>query len=269
MPQLSCKTSTSVDRVFAILEFMDSSQRRWTISEISRRLELPKSSTHILMLTLERLGYIARDPGSRKFSLSFKLSSLGHSVLKDMLLPKVATPFMRSMAQSVRLTVNLAILEQGQAIYVQKVDGPGFVRFDIYVGKRTNLHCTAVGKVLLAHSSSQVQRAYLSRTTFIRHTKRTIASSPELMRELSNIVDRGWAMDDQEEELDVRCLAVPVFGQDGGVIASLGISGTVGQIADDTIENLVSQMKEVAHHIQAATDPNGPVPDMDQKLSAN
>jgi len=160
----------------------------------------------------------------------------------------------------------LAILEQEQAIYVQKVDGPGFVHFDIYVGKRTNLHCTAVGKVLLAHSSSQLQRAYLSRTTFIRHTKRTIASSPELIRELANIVRRGWALDDQEEELNVRCLAVPVHGQDGSVTASLGISGTVGQIADERIEILVSQMKEVAQRIQVAVHQNGRVPDMDQEL---
>jgi IclR family KDG regulon transcriptional repressor len=261
MPQLSSQTSASVNRVFSILELMDSTQRNWSTSEISRRLDLPKSTTHILMVTLARLGYVTRDPVSRKFSLSFKLSSLGHSVIKDMLLPKVATPFMRSLAQLVRLTVNLAILEKRQAIYVQKVDGPGLIRFDIYPGKRTNLHCTAVGKVLLAYSSPQLQRAYLSGTTFIRHTKRTISSSPELVRELAKIVRQGWAMDDEEEELDVRCLAVPVYGQDGSVIASLGISGTVGQIGDETIEILVSQLKEVSHRIQAATHTNGHVPD--------
>jgi IclR family KDG regulon transcriptional repressor len=255
MPQLSSHTSTSVNRVFAILEFMDSSPRRWNISEISRRLDLPKSTTHILMLTLERLGYISRDAGSRTFSLSFRLSSLGHSVLKDMPLPRLAIPLMRSLAQSVRLTVTLAIIEKGQAIYVQKIDGPGFVRFDIYIGKRTNLHCTAVGKVLLAHSCPQMQRAYLSRTTFIRHTKRTIVSSPELTRELANIMRRGWAMDDQEEELDVRCLAVPVYGQDGAVIASLGVSGTVGQIADEVIDDIISQMKDVASRLQIAIHP--------------
>lgn len=252
MPPRSSPNSTAVERAFAILEFLDSTQRKWNISEISRRLKLPKSTTHILILTLEHLGYIQRDPASRSFSLCLKLSGLGRSVLKNMPLPTIALPFMKTLAQSLRLTTHLAMLDKGQAIYVQKVDGPGFIRFDTYIGKRTNLHCTAVGKVLLAHSPAKMQEEYLNKTTFIRHTKRTIISSSQLKKELLNIRRQGWAMDDQEEELDVRCLAMPVYGEDNSVVAALGVSGTVGQVPEEIIPKLINELQVCAARIHTA-----------------
>lgn len=148
----------AVECAFKILEFLDGTQHAWKISEVSRGLGMPKSTTHILMLTLERVGYIERDPATRTFSLSLKLSALGDTVLKTMPLAVIAVPATRTLAQSLGLTVHLAMQEKEQAVYVQKVDGPGFLRFDTYVGKRTNLHCTAIGKVLLAHNSPEAQR---------------------------------------------------------------------------------------------------------------
>jgi IclR family transcriptional regulator, KDG regulon repressor len=245
-------SSTAVERAFRILEFLDSTQRAWNISELSRRLELPKSTTHILMRTLARLGYVTHEANSRSFTLALKLSGLGRSVLKNMSLPAIALPFMRSLAQSLRLTVHLAMLEKGQAVYIQKVDGPGLIRFDTYVGKRTNLHCTAVGKLLLAHSADEIKREYLRRATFIRHTQKTIASTSELKTELACIAQRGWAMDDEEEELEVRCLAVPVHDTDDMIVAAIGVAGTVGQVSDDGISSIISQMKNTAALIQTA-----------------
>jgi DNA-binding IclR family transcriptional regulator len=243
--------SPSVERAFKILEFLDSSRRSWKISEISRRLEMPKSTTHILVRTLAGMDYLKYDPATRSFSLGLKLSGLGRSVLKDMPMPARALPFMRSLADSLHMTIHLALLERDQAVYIQKVDGPGFIRFDTYVGKRTNLHCTAVGKVLLAHSSGEMQNKYLKRTTFIRHTRQTITSAPALKKELAKVAQQGWAIDDEEEELEVRCFAVPLYDRAGQTVAAaLGATGTVGQASPQSFAKIVQKMQAVAAQIQ-------------------
>jgi DNA-binding IclR family transcriptional regulator len=202
------------------------------------------------MVTLERLGYIERDPATRTFSLSLKLSALGDTVLKTTPLATVAVPAMKSLAQSLGLTVHLAMQEKEQAVYVQKVDGPGFVRFGTYIGKRTNLHCTAVGKVLLAHNSPETQRDYFNKVVFIRHTSRTIDSASPLKRELMVVYERGWAMDDEEEELGVRCVAVPIHGYNGSVAAALGVTGTVTQASEEHFEKIIHNLKDAARAIE-------------------
>jgi IclR family KDG regulon transcriptional repressor len=133
-----------------------------------------------------------------------------------------------------RCTSQLAILADDQAMYIQKVEGPGLVQFDSYVGKRTNLHCTGVGKVLLAYSADQEH--LLNRKSFARYTKKTITSPASLRRELARVRQRGYAIDDEEEELEVRCLAAPIFNPSGGCIAALAIAGTIQEISDDRIE---------------------------------
>ena len=251
MPPNGSQTSTAVERAFKILEFLDASRRGWKISEVSRRLQIPKSTTHIFMRTLVGLGYLKYDTESRTFSLALKLSSLGRHVLKDMPMPARALPFMRTLAETLHLTVHLALLERDQAVYIQKVDGPSFIRFDTYVGKRTNLHCTAVGKVLLAHSSTEMQNHYLKKTTFIRHTRQTITSALSLKKELTAVAGRGWAVDDEEEELEVRCLAVPIYDRNSeSVIAALGVAGTVGQIPTNMLPKIVAKMQQTAVQIR-------------------
>lgn len=251
MPAVEHPGSPAVERAFKILELLDSSRRSWKISEISRRLQMPKSTTHILIRTLAGMGYLKYDAATRSFSLGLKLSGLGRSVLKDMPMPARALPFMRALADSLHLTVHLALLERDQAVYIQKVDGPGFIRFDTYIGKRTNLHCTAVGKVLLAHSSAEMQKHYLKKTTFIRHTKRTITSAPALKKELAVVAQQGWAIDDEEEELEVRCFAVPVYDKNGEMLAAaLGATGTVGQVAAQSFPRIIDAMRTTAAQIQ-------------------
>jgi DNA-binding IclR family transcriptional regulator len=140
-------------------------------------------------------------------------------------------------------------MEQGQAVYVQKVDGPGFIRFDTRVGKRTNLHCTSVGKILLAYGPAMYRKEFFANPTFARYTRKTIATAQELKAELEKVRQRGWALDDQEEELEVRCAAVPVFTPKGELLAALSVTGTVGQLADNTLPRTVELLQRAAARI--------------------
>ena len=238
--------STSIERALTILEFLDGARRGWNISELSRKLNIPKSSTHVIVVTLERLGYLTREPGSRDYSLGLKVYGLGCGLMKNPMLPDLARPPMLNLVEHTRLTAHLAVLEKDQAIYIQKVDGPGLIKFDTYVGKRTNLHCTAVGKVLLAYAPEPRLQKVLLKRTFARYTNKTIISPVLLRKELARVRQLGYALDDEEEELEVRCLAAPVFNRPGECMAALGITGTAGQIRDDHIADLVLALKRAA-----------------------
>ncbi len=229
---------TSVERALAILEFLDGARRGWNISEISRRLEIPKSTTHVLVRTLEGLGYLKREPGSRSYTLGLKLYGLGRGIMRDLSLPTQALPAMQWLADRTGLTVHLAVLEMDQAIYIQKVEAPGLIRFDTYIGKRTNLHCTAVGKALLAYTTWQRQERFLSRGSFARHTKNSITTAAALRQELQRIRERGYAIDDEEEELQIRCVAAPVLNHVGELVAAVSVTGTVGQVTEESIGRL-------------------------------
>jgi DNA-binding IclR family transcriptional regulator len=238
--------STSVERAFAILEYLDGSRRGLNISELSRKLQIPKSTTHVIVLTLERLGYLAFDQWTRNYSLGLKVSGLGRGLMKSLSLPDTALRPMQWLVEMTRCTAQLAVMADDQAMYIQKVEGPGLIQFDSYIGKRTNLHCTGVGKILLAYAAEPKREHILNKKSFARYTHKTITSPNLLRKHLINVRQRGYALDDEEEELEVRCVAAPVFNQLGDFMAALTIAGTVGQIREENID-------ELAHHvIQAA-----------------
>ena len=241
----SCQAN-SVERALTILEFLGESPRRWNISELSRRLGIPKSTTHVLMSALERRGYITREGGQRNYTAAIRFYGSGGMPGRRLSLPDRALPHMENLVRETGLTAHLAVRDEEQALYVQKVSGPGSARFDTHVGKRTNSHCTAVGKVLLAHAHGPMLEDLLSRGHLTRHTMNTIASGNELRAELAHVRRVGFAYDDQEEELDVRCIAVPVFDAMGRFNASLGLTGTISQIYEDNTRLLIEAARRTA-----------------------
>jgi DNA-binding IclR family transcriptional regulator len=242
----------SVERAFTILEFLNSSKRGWNISEMSRKLKIPKSTTHVLVSTLDQLGYIKQYQSSRRFQLSSKMFSLGRRALEATPLPDIALPHLRWLVQESKLTTHVGILEKSQVVFVQKIDGPGIIKFDTYIGKCSQLHCTGLGKILLAFQPEETIQNVLLNYPFHRFTKRTISSSATFLAELARVRQNGYAMDDEEEELGIRCIAAPIFSS-GEVTAAVSVTGTTTQIRIEDIERLVTLAKCTAAKISAAT----------------
>ena len=150
MPATDSSPATAVERALNILENVAHRRDGLTNSEISRKLAIPKSSASCILRTLERRGYLRRDAETGHYKLGLKILSLGGDAQSNLDIADLAPPFMRSLVERVQLTAHLAVLDQGEAVYIEKVEAPGFFKVNTWVGRRMYLHSTSVGKALLA-----------------------------------------------------------------------------------------------------------------------
>lgn len=241
----------SVERAFAILELLNSSKRGWNISEISRKLQIPKSTTHILISTLDRLGYIQHYDSARRFQLSPKILEIGQNAIKSNPLPQLALSHLHWLVQETKLTTHLGIVHENRVMFVQKVDGPGMIRFDTYIGKCSEVHCTGVGKAILAFQPDDKIESLLATYTFDRFTRKTIASKSAFLAELARVKQSGYSMDDEEEEIGVRCIAAPIL-LGNTAVAAVSVTGTATQIRTEGLERMIALTKCAAGKIAAS-----------------
>jgi DNA-binding IclR family transcriptional regulator len=241
--------STAVERALSILEAIAQRDSAMTHSEISRKLEIPKSSVTYLLRALERCGYVQRDRASGAYRMGLKVLSLARGVQVGSDIKDTALPILESVVERCGLTAHLAVLDQGDAVYVEKVDSPGFIKMDTWIGKRMDLHSTGVGKALVAFSSASEVEALIKGRGLKKKTPRTIATHAGFLRELEKVRERGYAIDDEENSLGARCVAAPVFDGFGKVLAAVGLSGTTGQIDKVSVRKTAEIAKEAAREI--------------------
>jgi len=241
--------ATAVDRALAILEMASQRRDGQTNSEISRKLGIPKCSASYILRTLERRGYLQRDAESGKYRLGLKVLSLGRGALAAFDIGAVALPVLRTLVERTQLTAHLAVLDHGEAVYIEKVDAPGFIKMDTWVGRRMHVHSTSVGKVLVAHLPKEAVEEILRRHGLKKRTPKTITGPARFLAELERVREQGYAVDDEENSLDARCLAAPVFDREGNVAAAVGLSGTTTQTDHASLPRIAELVKEAARRI--------------------
>lgn len=241
--------STAVERALSILEAIAQRGSGMTHSDISRKLSIPKSSVTYLLRALELCGYVQRERATGGYMLGLKVLSLARGVEVGSDIKETALPILRRVVERCGLTAHLAVLDHGDAVYVEKVDSPGFIKMDTWVGKRMDLHSTGVGKALLAFSSANDVEALIRGRGLKRKTPRTIATHAGFLRELEKVRERGYAIDDEENSLGARCVAAPVIDSYGKVLAAVGLSGTIGQIDKASLRKTAEIAKEAAREI--------------------
>ncbi len=241
--------STAVERALAILEAVAQRTEGLTNSDISRRLGIPKSSASYILRTLERRGYLRREAESGKYRLGLKVLSLGRDVLAGLDVKEVALPVLRALVERTRLTAHLAVLDHGEAVYIEKVDAPGFIKMDTWVGRRMDVHSTSVGKALVAHLPKAEVEALVHQHGLKKRTPKTIAGLNRFVAELDKVRAQGYAVDDEENSLGARCVGAPVFGVLGTVEAAVGVSGTTTQVDASNLPKIAELVKEAARKI--------------------
>jgi DNA-binding IclR family transcriptional regulator len=243
--------SVSIERAMAILELLSASVNGKTLSQISDRLNIPRSTAHVLIVTLKRLGYVRQGSAGHLFSLGAKAQMLAGGPIACMEMANRARSHLVPLTEAIGLSSSIAVLDREQAMYIECCRGPG-LRIDVFPGKRANLHCTAVGNILLAWQRKEALESFLNDHTLTRHTGKTIRNADELRARLEQVRRQGYARDDEEQALGVRCLAVPLFGALRRVAGALGISGTLHEIQNENIAFLVACLKRTSAEIELA-----------------
>jgi DNA-binding IclR family transcriptional regulator len=257
MPDAEPSPATAVERALNILEAAAQRRDGLTNAEISRKFGIPKSSASYILRTLEKRGYLRREAETGRYRLGLKILSLGGDAQAGLDIADMALPFMRSLVERIRLTVHLAVLDQGEAVYIEKVEAPGFFKVNTWVGRRMFLHSTSVGKCLLAWLPKQEVEAIAKQQGLKKRTPETITSMPKLLADLEHVKQSGYAVDDEENSLGARCLGAPIFDAAGNVAAALGASGTLTPTDEADMPRIIEALKETTRRISRQLQKSG------------
>ena len=218
-------THLSLGRGLRMLEVVAASGGSATLSEAARRANLARSTAHYVMQTLVGLGYLRQDRDSHAYELAAKVFMLAGRTWSAEQLAEIALPFLADVCHTTGESANIAMLRDGLVTLVAKRDADGPVRVVQDVGARRPLHCTALGKVLVAWLPQGELNGVLDGIHFGRFTAKTIVRRAEFERELRRVRSAGYAIDDEEFIPGVRCIAAPVFSYTEEVVAALGAIG--------------------------------------------
>lgn len=232
MPMPLTKTSSvpALERGLAILEAVAKSRSGLTLSQLTRALDLPKSSVFCLLLTLERAGYLHRNPVTKRYQCEMKLVRIAGQALEGITLRDKARPVLRKLLEQTHLTVHMGIAGENEVTLIEKLDPYTNSSMATWIGKGLDFHCTSLGKCLLAFSPEPDVDRILSNHALLRHNENTIATAQRLKTELAKVRSLGFAVDDEEEEIGVRCIGAPVLDRQGRAIAAISISGDIAHI---------------------------------------
>jgi DNA-binding IclR family transcriptional regulator len=241
-------TVPAISRALDVLEFLGANQSV-SFTEIHSRLGFPKSSTYQMLSTLEARGYVRRSGDGNRYELGLRLFELGNLSVSRLNVRSESLPVLRELAAATNQTVHIGILDGSEGVYLAKVESSRPIRIHSWEGKRIPLHSSSMGKVLLAWKPDDQVSDILAHVDFPKNTGKTITDRELLKAHLKTVRQKGWALDDQENEPDVRCLGAPVFDIEGNVIAAVSLSGSVTQMNDEALPRLLDFLLDGAKRI--------------------
>jgi IclR family transcriptional regulator, KDG regulon repressor len=239
----------SVQRAIDILNLFDKVTSELGITEIARALDLPKSTAAGLIYTLEENGYLDQNPNTRKYRLGFKLAERTGILLSQFDLRKIATPILQDLRDNCNESVNLGIRDDNDIVYIERIHGHNMLGIRSEIGKRERIHSTALGKTIISTLPEAEIDLFLENYDFLPVTIKTITNRNKFLDELLITRQRGFALDDQENEIGGRCVAAPIFDLSGKAVAAISISVPFQRMPDSLIDHLGHQVLEAAQEI--------------------
>lgn len=239
----------SVDRALSILEVLSENSSGLGITEISKKIDLHKSTVHRLLSTLIYKDYVEQDHETNKYRITLKVLELGNNRLKDLDIVTVSRPHLTELMKKTNEVVHLVILEKEEIVYIDKVESENTIRMHSTIGKRSPAYCTAVGKAIMSHMTMEEVLEIWNNSQIKEHTQYTITGVDEIKEELKKIRERGYSVDDEENEIGVRCVAAPIFNWKGDVIAAISISGPTMRVTREKVEEFSILIIEYARRI--------------------
>jgi DNA-binding IclR family transcriptional regulator len=217
----------SLDRALDLLEALASADEDVGLSQLTERTGLALGTAHRLLGSLMERGYVAQDKASKLYGPGPKLLEVAARAAKNRRfgLARLARPLLQELTTATGETSNLLILQGQEGVYSEQAPSPHLVRMFTEVGQRVPLYCTGGGKAILSGFTPEQLETYLALVRLVRYTPTTLTTAEQLRADLANAKTQGFAIDDEEREAGVCCVAAPIFDRYGRTVAALSISG--------------------------------------------
>jgi len=250
MAQQETGLTLTVKKAMDILDCLGETGDPLSASEISRKLDMSRSTVYRLLTTLATGGYVSQDPTNpEKYRLGFKIPELASSLLNSIQLRQQALPFLRELRDIANETIHLVVMDRDKVTYIEKVECSQAVRMHSAIGRRGFVHCTAVGKAMLAFMSKTEVEGIVSKHGLFARTPNTITDKETLLRELERVRRQGYAVDDIENEEGIRCVGAPIFDHQGKPVAALSVSGPAFRMTMERVIELTEAVTSTATKI--------------------
>ncbi len=241
----------SLSRGLQLLEILSRGPQMQGVTDLARALEVDKSTVSRLLKTLQRRGYVEQDEASRGYGLGPGIVPLGQRALRRMDIRIAAKPFLNRLVAATGECAHLAVLYSDAALYVDQVTADHTVNVDAPVGTLAPLHCTALGKALLAVQPASWQSSFVDGQPLRAYTRRTITDGAALLRHVAEVRGDGIAVDDVECSVGIRCLAAPVLDHSGSAAGAIGISGPSPRVTDERMAAWGVAVRQAAAELSA------------------
>jgi IclR family pca regulon transcriptional regulator len=245
---------TSLARGLHVIRAFAGVDRRLTIADVSRATGLTRAVVRRCLYTLRELGYAASD--GRTFRLQPRILSLGYAYLATAPLPIAAQPVLTELSERIGEATTVGVLDEGTVVYVARASTQRIMSVTLGVGSRLQAYCTALGRVLLASLPSAAAAAALAREERVAHTRFTVTALPELLAILEEVRAHDYALNDQELEIGLRAIAVPVRNVVGATVAAMNVSAQASRLSRrELIETVLPALRAAAERLGAELAP--------------
>ncbi|MFZ5944592.1 MAG: IclR family transcriptional regulator [Bacillota bacterium] len=243
----------SVDRALDILLLLQKEGKELGITQISNSLGVYKSTIYRTLVTLESKGFVQQNPENGKYWLGMRLYTLGMMIKEKLTIKNIIYPYAKKLSEKFNEVVHISILDKSAEKYpkhiiIDKVESQQVLSLTPNIGSSACCHSSAVGKALLAFSDLEYLDIFKG-NRLPKFTEKTITDWDELIKELKQIKEIGYAVDDEELELGLTCVAAPILGVDGQAVAAISISGPTARVKSDRYQEILMEVKETARQL--------------------
>lgn len=243
------KVIASVQNALSVLNLFDDNHSELGNIEIARMLDMNPATVAGLVYTLKKTKYLDQNPENRKYRLGVKILERASVLLSQLDLRKISTPHLEELRDWCGESVNLAVLNNGNVVYIERLFGHHALGIRTELGKQSPIHSTALGKAILSQLPDEEIKAILSDYQFIPLTPHTITDKQEFLQDLENTRRRGYSLDDQENELGGRCIGVAILNHQMYPVAAISISIPIQRLSIDQIPEFGQKLRLTAESI--------------------
>jgi len=238
-----------IDRAAQILDCFGFDHHELSVSEIGSRTGLHRSTAHRILMALEYNDLIKQNPETGKYHLGIKLFKLGHQAVSQLNLREICRPFLLRIMNKTKETVHLAVLDEDQVLYLDKVEGPHALRMPSRVGRHIPTYCTSLGKAMLSCLDDQEVKGILRKQVLKTYTPNTIRNLELLLADMRAIRKRGYSVDNEEIEIGLRCVGAPIKDYTGMMIAAISVAAPSARLTSQETRTVGRLVMEAAAEI--------------------